>query len=276
MTGGTSIALALGGGSARGLAHILMLEAFDELGIKPVAIAGTSIGSVVGGLYAAGLDARAVRAYAEEMLARRSEVFRRIAGSFEGLSSLWSPRSPSVVDGVTLFELLLPPALRCDFHSLQIPFTAIATDFHAMSEVRITHGPVIPALAASCCLPSLFRPVTLAGRVLLDGGFVNPTPWDVVAEAAATVVAVDVTGTTTQAGEGALPSPVEAWIGAMQILFHSISREKLKSIAPALLIRPAVGGYGTFDFLKYREIFAAAEPAKDELKRGLERIIRHG
>jgi len=276
MTAGKRVALALGGGSARGLAHIPMLEAFDELGIKPAAISGTSIGSVVGGLYAAGLDAKAIRAYAEEMLSRRSEIFRRIAGSFEGLISLWSPRSPSVVDGVTLFELLLPPVMRCDFQSLKIPFTAIATDFHAMSEVRLTHGPVIPALAASCCLPSLFRPVTLASRVLLDGGFVNPTPWDAVADAAPVVVAVDVTGTTHRDPEGALPSPVEAWIGATQILFHSVTREKLKSAAPTLLVRPLVGEFGTLDFLKYREIFAAAGPAKDELKCDLARLLESG
>lgn len=268
-----TVALALGGGSARGLGHIPMLEALDELGVRPTAIAGTSIGSIMGALYAAGLDARQIRSFAEELLARRSEVFRRVAGSYEGLLRLWSPRAPSVLDGVTLFEMLLPEVLRRDFQSLTIPFTAIATDYVGMSEVRIDNGPVIPALAASCCLPTMFRPVVIGGRVLLDGGFVNPTPWEVVAGKAAIIVAVDVTGTPKGAEDGAVPSPVDAWIGATQILFHSITREKLRSSAPDILVRPAVGGYGTLDFLKHREIFEASQPAKDDLKAQLDRLL---
>ncbi len=267
------IALALGGGSARGLAHIPILEVFDELGVKPVAIAGTSIGAIIGGLYAAGLSASDIRTFAEELLSRRSEVFRRLAMSYGGLPSLWSVRRPNVVDGVTLFELLMPPQLRCDFSTLKIPFSAVAVDYYAMEEVVIEHGPVIPAIAASSALPTILKPVAIAGRILVDGGFTNPTPWDVVQERADITVAVDVTGQTDLGATDTMPNTIDAWIGCTQILFHAITREKMRKRAPDLFIRPAVGTYGTMDFTKIREIMGAAGPAKDELKRGIERLL---
>ena len=133
------VGLALGGGSARGLAHILMLEVFDELGVKPVAIAGTSIGSIIGSMYAAGMTAAEIRSFAEELLSRRSEVFIRLAKSYSGLASLWSFKRPSVVDGITLFELLMPPQIHCDFSSLKIPFSAVAVDYYAMEQVVLDH-----------------------------------------------------------------------------------------------------------------------------------------
>ena len=127
-------------------------------------------------------------------------------------------------------------------------------------------GPVIPAVAASAALPTIMRPVIIDGRVLIDGGFVNPTPYDVVQSKADITVAVDVTGDTQRRPGSEVPSTVEACIGATQILFHSITREKLKTSAPDIFIRPKVGGFGTLDFLRVDEIFAAAEPAKQQLK----------
>jgi NTE family protein len=267
-----TIALALGGGSARGLAHVMMLEAFDELGLKPVAIAGTSIGAMIGGLYASGMSGLEIRAFVEELLASRTEIFRRLAKSSDGLRNLWTFRAPSVVDGVTLFEVLLP-ALRCEFASLKIPFAAVATDYYAMQQVVLDQGAVIPAVAASCALPSIIRPVTIGGRVLVDGGFRNPCPWDVVAAKADYTVAVDVTGITARGNDAAVPNPIEAWIGSTQILFHAISDAKLAAAPPTLMIRPAVGIYGTMDFPRFREIFTASEPAKSDLKRGLDKLM---
>lgn len=268
--GQPTVALALGGGSARGLAHILMLEALDELGVVPVAIAGTSIGAIMGACYAAGLSGRDIRAHAEAMLASRRAFLSTLARTAPGnLASLWSPWQPSVVDGVTLLEMLMPERVRCDFLSLKIPFWSIATDFYGIEQVAIHNGPVIPAVAASAALPTIMRPVVIDGRTLIDGGFVNPTPYDVVKDKAQITIAVDVTGDTQRRGGTETPSTVEAWIGATQILFHSITREKLKSSAPDIFIRPKVGGFGTLDFLRMDEILAAAAPAKEELKRAL-------
>lgn len=265
-----TVALALGGGSARGLAHILILEALDELGVTPVAIAGTSIGAIMGACYAAGLSAAEIRDHCTAMLASRKAFLSTLVRTAPGnITSLWSPWQPSVVDGVTLLEMLMPERVRCDFQSLKIPFWSVATDFYAIEQVTLSQGPVIPAVAASAALPTILRPVIIDGRVLIDGGFVNPTPYDVVQSRADITIAVDVTGDTQRRPGTEVPSSIEAWIGATQILFHSITREKLKLTAPEIFIRPKVGGFSTLDFLRMDEILTAATPAKDDLKRQL-------
>jgi NTE family protein len=269
---GKGVALALGGGSARGLAHVLMLEAFDELGVKPTVIAGTSMGAICGAAYAAGLSGAELRAQFTALFGKRTYFLKHLTGKRGGLPHLWSLRSPGVVDNVTLFEMLLPEAMRCDFSALKIPFLAIAADFYAIEQVVLDKGPLIPALAASSALPSLTRPVVLGGRTLIDGGFVNPVPYDVVLELAEVTVAVDVTG-GTQRRAGARPRALDAITGSTQILFHSITREKLKSAAPDILVRPDVGAFGSLDYFKIEAILAAAEPAKEDLKRKLSQIL---
>ena len=267
---GPRIGLALGGGSARGFAHVLMLEAFDELGVKPAIIAGTSMGAICGAAYAAGHSGAELRHELIAIFGKRRHFLKRLAGRFRGgFSNLWSLRFPSVLDNVTLFEMLLPEAMRCSFDTLQIPFVAIAADFYAIEQVVLDKGPLIPALAASSALPSLARPVVLDGRVLIDGGYVNPVPYDVIMDRADLTVAVDVTGDTKRRPGARIPRTLEAMTGATQILFHSITRAKLKSAAPDIFIRPEVGAFGALDYFKVREIFRAAEPAKETLKTSL-------
>ncbi len=268
------VALALGGGSARGLAHVLMLEAFDELGVKPAVIAGTSMGAICGAAYAAGMSGAEIRAQFIALLGNRGYFLKHFAGKLRGsFSTLWSARAPSVVDNVTLFEMLLPEAMRCDFAALKIPFLAIAADFYAMEQVVLDHGPLIPALAASAALPSLARPVVIGGKVLIDGGFVNPVPYDVVMGRADVTVAVDVTGQPRRHHSRRVPRTFDAISGSTQILFRSITREKLKSSAPHILIRPGVGAFGAMDYFKVEEILAAAAPAKEDLKRKLDQML---
>ena len=110
--------------------------------------------------------------------------------------------------------------------------------------------------------------------MLIDGGYVNPTPFDLLRTEAAITIGVDVTGAPQPRVGGKLPGSLETWIGAMQITFRSIVREKLRTDAPDIMIRPNVGGFAALDFYKFREIFAASEPAKDELKRALEAALK--
>jgi NTE family protein len=111
--------------------------------------------------------------------------------------------------------------------------------------------------------------VVLDGRVLIDGGFVNPVPYDVVMNRADITVAVDVTGDTQRRPGAKLPSTFDAITGSTQILFHSITREKLKSLTPDILIRPKVGAFASLDYFKMDTILEAAYPAKLELKQKL-------
>jgi NTE family protein len=260
-------------------AHIVILEALDELGLRPAFIAGTSMGAICGALYATGLTGAEIRAGFIDEFTSRGALLRRFAGKLTaGFSSLWSVRSPSVIDNVTLFEMMLPDILHCDFAALKIPFVAVAADFYAIEQVILDSGPLIPALAASCALPAWSRPVVLDGRVLIDGGYVNPVPFDAVMGRADLTIAVDVTGDTQRPGAKfpKVPPPLEAMTGAAQLLFHSVTREKLRSIRPAIMIRPAVGGFGAFDYFRIDDILAAAAPAKDELKRKVAQCLERG
>jgi NTE family protein len=261
------IGLALGGGSARGLAHVVMLEAFDELGVQPAIIAGTSMGAICGAAYAAGHSGAELRRELMDVFGTRRHFLKRLAGKARGgVSGLWSVHAPIVLDNVTLFEMLLPEAMRSSFDRLRIPFLAIATDYYAIEQVVLDKGPLIPAVAASSALPSLARPVVLDGRVLIDGGYVNPLPYDVIMDRCDLTVAIDVTGDTKRRTGTPVPRTLEAITGATQILFHSITREKLKSVAPDIFIRPEVGAFGALDYFRIGDILAAAKPAKEALK----------
>jgi NTE family protein len=270
-----TVALALGGGAARGIAHIAMLEAFDELGIRPSVIAGCSIGAIVGACYAAGLSAGEIRTHIASMVASRrallGHVLKRLPGN---LTRLWSPRHPTAVNGVTALEMLLPERVNTDFARLAIPLRLMAVDYRAMEPVMISEGPVIPAIAASASLPWLVRPVEIGGRLLFDGGFANPTPFDIVMDDADITVAVDVTGTPDRRKPAAALSKGELWDGAFFALFTAVTREKLARRAPDILLRPDVGLYRTMDFRKMDEILVISAPEKARLKQFLaERVL---
>ena len=272
------IGLALGGGSARGLAHVLMLEAIDDLGLTPARIVGTSIGAIMGAAYAAGLSGTDIREFCQQLLGSKFNFLKRFGKDLpDSLTALWSLRSAPIVDGVSFFEIVMPESVHCDFAGLKIPFTAITVDFYAMQEWAISHGPVIPAITASSALPTLMRPVEIEGRVLIDGGFSNPTPYDLLLGKPDIdiTVAIDVTGNTGQRRNNGLPGSFDGWGGAAQIMFHSITREKLKNARPDIFIHPAVGGFGTLDFFQLAEIFEAAKPAKEDLKRQLSAAIEN-
>lgn len=274
-----SVGLALGGGAARGLAHVLVLEALDEMGLTPVAIAGTSMGSIVGASYAAGLSGVQIRAHFEQLFDSRSALFKRLQERWPGsLLKLWNPLTPALVNGETFFQIMLPDGVPQTFEELKIPLAIVATDFYSQDEVVLRTGKLIPAIAASSALPSLITPVEIDGRVLIDGGYVNPTPFDLLRDkaigfGAAIIIGIDVTGAPQPRAGGKLPGSLETWVGAMQISHRSVVREKLKNDAPDIMIRPDVGSFAALDFYKFRDIFAAGEPAKDELKRALEKLL---
>jgi NTE family protein len=162
--GRTRIALALGGGGARGYAHIGVIEALEERGYELVSIAGTSMGALVGGLHAAGV----LPGYAEwaRSLTQR-DVLRLLDPS---LSAPGVIRAERVLARVSE---LLDGAL---IEELPIPFTAVATDLLAGREVWFQKGPVDIAIRASIALPSVITPVVINGRLLVDGGLMNPIP----------------------------------------------------------------------------------------------------
>ncbi len=271
--GGAGLGLALGGGGARGLAHIIVLEAIDELGLRPDIITGTSIGSILGSAYCAGMSGAEIRDYCVSLFSNRTRVIRRILGDKNGkLFALWTPRRPAMFDPVVLLRTLMPEQVDCDFADLKIPLRVMATDFYRQSEFIIDSGPVMPAIAASSALPGLLKPVEFDGRILLDGGFVNPLPFDTLPEGCGVTVAVDVS-TGPEEGRTEMPSALEAVLGVTQITVNSIVAEKLRAGAPDVLIRPKVRQYRVLDFFKIAEILEECQPVRDEVKRALERQL---
>lgn len=271
-----TIGLALGGGGARGLAHILMLEVFDELGIRPQVIAGTSIGALYGAAYAAGLPAREIRRLTETALASRVDLIRLLIGArAEPILKLLRvlPIRRALLDPEQVLGALLPPTIPLEFEKLAIPLRLLATDFYAQEQVVITHGPLRSAIAASIALPAIFSPVIREGRVLMDGGLVNPLPFDILRGEADLIVAVDVSGASTGPGRHMQPSAFNAIVSSSQILQRSIVREKLKADQPDVYIDVEVDEYSVLDFHRFRQILAASEPAQDKLRRQLKRIL---
>jgi NTE family protein len=268
------IALALGGGGARGIAHILVLEALDELGIVPDRIAGTSIGAIYGAAYASGLSAKLIRAHTEEVLGDRIDLARQVFASRAAPTSKWLsvlPIRTSLLDPIALLDVLLPSKVAHDFSQLKIPLQVVATDFYAQEQAVFTTGALRPAVAASMALPAIFSPVQLDKRALVDGGLVNPLPFDLITGGGDITIAIDVSGSPSE--NTGHPSAVEVLVASSQIFQRSIVREKLKSARPDIYIDCPVGGFTVLDFHRYKEILAAAAIVKEQVKRQLSLVL---
>ena len=202
----TRVALALGSGGARGYAHIGVLEVLRERDLEVVSIAGTSMGALVGGVAAAGV----LDDYTEwaRSLTQR-EVWRLLDPT---ISAPGAFRAAKILAKVS--ELLGGAQIE----DLPIPFTAVATDLHARREVWFQRGPVDLAIRASIAIPSVITPVMINGRLLVDGGLLNPVPIEPTAAAVADfTLAVSLSGFPVPAAaktplkETSEPRPREEW-----------------------------------------------------------------
>lgn len=272
------IGLVLGGGGARGLGHILMLEVMEELGVRPAAIAGTSIGAIYGAAFAAGLPAKLIRAHTEEVLSQRFDLVRQLfaarAEPIQRLFNVLQLRS-ALFKPEALLELVLPPRVPARFDQLELPLKVVATDYYAQDAVVLGEGPLRSAVAASMALPMIFAPVERDGRVLMDGGLVNPLPFDVLGSEVDVTIAIDVSGMPRLPDEsGAVPpTAIEALVASSQILQRSIVSEKLKARQPDIYVDVAVDRFHVLEFHRFREILAAAEPARAKLRSQLSRLL---
>ncbi len=205
-------AVVLGSGGARGYAHIGALEVLAERGIEVVSIAGTSMGALVGGVAAAGR----LEAYTEwaRSLTQR-EVWRLLDLSITGPGGAIRAeriiaKVGEILDGATI-------------ESLPIPYTAVATDINARREVWFQRGPVEHAIRASIAIPGVITPAVINGRVLVDGGLINPIPIEPTAAASADLtIAVSLSGmrvaggATTPVKASSEPRPHEEWTSRLR------------------------------------------------------------
>ena len=269
-----TFALALGAGGARGLAHIAVIEALDDMGVRPAAIAGSSIGAVIGAGYAAGLSGRDMRRHLIRVAHNRGEVLRRVMAA---RAVAWSELlgagfgNPLVVDGEKFYDAFLAELLPESFTDLKIPFIAMTTDLHAREPVTFEDGPLKPAVAASFAVPGLVRPLEVDGRVLVDGGVTDPLPFGCLRGRADVIVAIDVSGGLVE--RGGVPDPWESLFATISVMSHTIVSHKLKEGPPDLVLRPNIGVFRMLDFLQASAILRAAEPIKAEVKEKLSALL---
>lgn len=285
-------AIALGGGAARGWAHIGALRALADAGLKPDIVVGTSIGAIVGGHFAGGrLDQ--LEDFARSLTRRRVFGYLDLSVSGSGL-----------IAGERLFSRFDEHLKGLRVETLPTKFAAIATDLYSGHEIWLRRGHVNDAVRASSAIPGIVRPVKLNGRWLIDGCLVNPIPVSVCrALGARTVIAINL---TSEFGRGGIlvddeieeaeieavpevPAPITRWNGrgALQLLhrqifgnqkeaapgitsvilnsfsiFHDrIARARLMGDPPDLLIAPDLGHIGVLDFHRADEMIAAGRAA---------------
>jgi NTE family protein len=282
--GGTArarIGLVLSGGGARGLAHVGVLKVLEALRVPVDAIAGTSMGAIVGGLYASGLSANALelelqRLQWDQVFANRIErphlSQRRKEEDFEISTAIelgfrnGELRTPQgAVSSRGLESLLrrftLPARDVQDFDALPIPFRAVATDMESGQAVVLSHGDLALALRSSMSVPGVFAPIELDGRILGDGGLANNVPIDVVRALGVDITIVVNLGTPL-AGREALGSPVGLTTQMINILTEQNVQRSLATLrATDVLIAPSLGSLSSGDFAQSSQIMARGEAA---------------
>ena len=267
------IGLALGGGGARGLAHIQVLETLDELGIRPHAIAGTSIGAVMGALYASGLSGTEIRALVERMLLKKTERFPELLTRRDVVR--WVELiDPVFHRGALLkgekFIRFLSESMQCStFEELDTPLSVVATDFRTGTEAVFSSGDLLAAVRASMAIPGIFTPVEHGGRLLVDGGLVNPLPYGLLRKQCDLIIAVDVSGSLENREEQ--PGFFDVVLGSSEIIHAALTREQILRDPPEIYLRPPLRGIHVLEFNKAGQVFEQSASLKDELRRRLKR-----
>ncbi len=273
------IGLVLSGGGARGLAHVGVLKVLEQLQIPVDVIAGTSMGAIVGGLYASGMRAdelerelRAVRwnEVFTNRVARQQLSQRRKEEDFEVSplvelgwkdGELQAPRSAVSSRGLEslLRRYTLPVHAVQRFDDLPIPFRAVATDMESGAAVVLDQGDLALALRSSMSVPGVFSPTEVGGRVLGDGGLVNNLPIDVARSLGADIV-IAVNIGTPPGGRETLSSAVGLTAQMLNLLTEQNVQRSLATLGPNdVLIAPALGALTSGDFDLATQFFALGE-----------------
>lgn len=270
------LGLALGGGSARGWAHVGVIRALEEAGIRPDLVCGTSVGAMVGAAYAAGeLD--------------RFEQWLRDMSLRDVFSFMDVSLSGGMLKGDRLMEFFRTTFVDRPIEQLPMPFGAVATSLHTGAEVWLREGSTVDAVRASIALPLLFTPVHHQGAFLVDGGLVNPVPVSLArAMGAELVIAVDLSADivgyrlrepeeeratggwlsrlqerlglsrkSADAETPGRPSVLEVLASSINIMQVRITRSRMAGDPPDVVISPRLAHFGLFDFHRAQEAIDA-------------------
>ena len=272
-----TIGLALGGGGARGLAHALVLEALDEMGCRPSIIAGTSIGAIMGALYASGVSGKTIRENIQHNTISRKDrwrdIFKRRADLMKVVRTVGLEYGRGgLVKPDRFLNLLLAAVHKNTFAELEIPLLVIAADYWSGEEVVLETGALLPALKASMAFPGVFAPVSIGGRILVDGGLVNLVPYECILDRCDVSIAVNVAG--FRAPEDLRrPNVWESVLGSFQIMQGATLNEKLKRRRPDIYVHPEIIDVPMFAFGKAARILRESAPVVKAMKMQIEKSL---
>jgi len=264
------IGLALGSGGARGIAHIEFLKIFDELGIKPHMITGCSMGSLIGGLYASGASAVDIEKYFSSLSLR----------DIQKLTDIVMHKSGFIKGDKAVAEMKKRIKSKT-FKSLKIPLKVVATDFYDGDEYVFSKGDLFKAIRASCSIPGVFIPVKYKNKLLVDGGIVNPVPYDLLMKNCDYIIAIDVAeGTFSKTRKEHKkkqinPSVHEIIYSTYEIVQLNIINSMIKINPPHLFIKPPVSNFNMMEFHRGKEILELAKPDAKKFKSILKKIINN-
>jgi len=275
------IGLVLGGGGARGAAHVGVLKVLEANNIVVDVVVGTSMGAIVGALYASGYRAEAIENILHDIdwaVALRDLPSRELLSAQRKIDAALIPSSLEVgigIDGLRtpqgliqgqnlgmLLRGLLGHVSQLDhFDQLPIPFRAVAADIVTGDQVVLAAGDLVDAVRASMSVPGVFQPIRIDERLLVDGGVVNNVPIDVArAMGADRLIVVDVGAGLGD--EAALGSPASITMQVISILMDFQTRRTLEALQPGdVLIRPDLGAIGSADFLRAADAVPLGEAA---------------
>ena len=269
------IGLTLGGGGAKGFAHIPILEVFDELGVKPACVTGTSIGAIIGALYCSGLSAKQI---AETSMVPQSgsllEAFKNkeLGEMLQLVDFDFGFRSQGLLKGERFLEVLCDELLVNTFEALPIPFKCVATDFWRNESVVFDSGDLATAVRASMAIPYLFAPVPKDDRVLVDGGLTNNVPMDLLDADCDLTIAINIRGESSTPKDK-IPNMLEAIFHTYEVMQEATTTAKLALNPVDIYLHPPIVDIEVMDFHRAEEIYQQGLAIKDEFRAQLEGLL---
>lgn len=270
------IGLALGAGGANGLAHIEMLEVMEKMGLRPHRIAGSSIGAVIGALFASGMSAASIRSLVNQAFVAGDEGL--IQNLVSDQATHWvelvefEVGNGGLLDSQRILSHFYGSIDADTFEDLDIQLDIVAGDLWNQEQVVLNDGALLPAVQASMAIPGIFEPVVVNGRVLIDGGTVNPVPWDLLFDDCNIVIGIDVSGVRSKPKPGE-SGYFETLFNSIKVMQNAIVNEKLRHREPDILIAPQIRDIRALEFYNAATVFKQTQPAKKQLENKLKDLL---
>jgi NTE family protein len=235
----------------------------DELDLRPSVISGTSMGALMGALYAAGHTGLGIERIFKEM--KWLDIVSLVDVS-------WGRTPGGLIRGEKITRLLAKLTQNRRLEDLSIPVKVVATDFWKQSEVVFTRGPVADALRASISLPGIFEPAVVENRVLVDGGIVNSLPFELIRDECDLLVAINVIGEhAPENSSQSKPKIFEVLLASFQTMEAANLETKLARSQPDYYIKPGLRNVDILDFKDLDNILESVKPEADLFRNYLEK-----